>query len=226
MWKAMLECHRRQSHIIMEAKSLDAIASNAKLENHHLEAARKLKFELQNWYLNFSNWNEAQKGYVKTLNGWLLKCLAHEPEEPPDGRATFSPGRIGAPAVFVISHHWLQAMGMLPEKEVAEALQSFCSSINQLLEQHHVELQQMAMGRRDVDRKLKILEREEKKMQKAMQEREKKMTSLAREWNKITSTGSLHSGLKQSFMAIERFAANSEQAYDELHLRIEEGKFT
>lgn len=63
-------------------------------------------------------------------------------------------------------------------------------------------------------------------MQKAMQEREKKMTSLAREWNKITSTGSLHSGLKQSFMAIERFAANSEQAYDELHLRIEEGKFT
>lgn len=227
MWKAMLECHRRQSHIIMEAKSLDAIASNAKLENYHLEVAVKLKFELQNWNLKFSKWNEAQKGYVKALNGWLLKCLAHEPEETPDGRATFSPGRIGAPAVFVISHHWLQAMGMLSEKEVAEALQSFCSTINQLLEQHHVELQQMAIGRSDVDRKLKILEREEQKMQKAMQEREKKMTSsLAREWNKITSTGSLHSGLKQSFMAIERFAANSEQAYDELRLRIEEGKFT
>lgn len=226
MWKAMRECHRRQSHIIMEAKSLDAIAPNAELENCNLEVAVKLKFELQNWILNFSNWNEAQKGYVRALNGWLLKCLAHEPEETPDGRATFSPGRIGAPAVFVISHHWLQAVGTLSEKEVAEALQSFCCSINQLLEQHHVELQQMAIGRRDVDSKLKMLERVEQKMQKAMQAQGKKMTASAREWNKITSTGGLHSGLKQSFMAIERFAANSEQAYDELRLRIEEGKFT
>lgn len=226
MWKAMLECHMGQSQTIMEAKSWDAIASNARLENAHLEIAIRLKFELQNLNLNFSNWIEAQKGYVKALNGWLLKCLQYEPEENPDGTAPFSPGRIGAPPMFVIAYQWSQAMDMLSEKEVVEALQGFFISVSQLLEQHNAELQQMATANKDMDRKVKILEREEEKMQRVLQAREKRRTLLAREGNKITNTGSLQSGLEQTFMAVERFAAKSKQVYDELCVRIEEGKFS
>ncbi|KAL5847971.1 hypothetical protein ACOSQ3_011495 [Xanthoceras sorbifolium] len=223
MWKAMLDCHRCQSQTIMEAKSLDAIASDAKLDNTHLEVAIQLKFELQTWILNFSNWIESQKSFIRALNSWLLRCIPSEPEETPDGIAPFSPGRVGAPPVFVIVYQWSQAMDRLSEKEVTEAIHGFFTSINQLLEQHTVELQQMVTANKEMDRKVKILEREEQKMQKVIHVREKKMTLSAREGS---GTGSLQSGLKQIFMAIERYAANFKQAYDELHMRIEEVKFT
>ncbi|KAK3231962.1 hypothetical protein Dsin_003843 [Dipteronia sinensis] len=220
MWKDMLECHRCQSQTITEAKNFDAIiASDAKLDNTHLEVAIQLKFELQNWTLNFSSWIESQKSYIRALNAWLQRCLPSEPEETPDGVAPFSPGRAGAPPVFVIVYQWSQAIDRLSEKEVTEAIHGFFTSINQLLEQHNVELQQMVTNNKDMDRKVKILEREEQKMQKVFHIRYKK----TREGSGI---GSLHSGLKQIFIAIERYAANFKQAYDELHIRIEEGKFS
>ncbi|KAJ0085088.1 hypothetical protein Patl1_09424 [Pistacia atlantica] len=217
MWKAMLECHRCQSQTVLEAKGLDAIASNAKLDHAHLESAIKLKLELQNCNLNFSNWIEAQKSYVKALNGWLMKCLRYDPEVTPDGIVPFSPGRVGAPPVFVIAYQWSQAMDKLSEKEVTEAIYGFSASVNQLLERHKVDLQQMVIANKDVERQVKISEREEQKIQKVIQARDKRMILLARE-----GSGSMQSGLKQIFMAIEKFAANSKQAYDELHVRIEE----
>ncbi|KAK2660865.1 hypothetical protein Ddye_007398 [Dipteronia dyeriana] len=223
MWKVMLECHRCQSQTVMEAKNFNAInASDTKLDNTHLEVAIQLKFELQNWTLNFSNWIETQKSYIRALNAWLQRCLPSEPEETPDGVAPFSPGRAGAPPVFVIVYQWSQAMDRLSEKEVTEAIHGLFTSINQLLEQHNVELQQMITNNKDMDKKVKIMEREEQKMQKVFHVRDKKMTLPAREGSGI---GSLHSGLKQIFIAIERYAANSKQVYDEIHIRIEEGKF-
>ncbi|TXG51942.1 hypothetical protein EZV62_021111 [Acer yangbiense] len=224
MWKDMLECHRCQSQTITEAKNFDAIiASDAKLDNTHLEVAIQLKFELQNWTLNFSNWIESQKSYIRALNAWLQRCLSSESEETPDSVAPFSPGRAGAPPVFVIVYQWSQAMDRLSEKEVTEAIHGFFTSVNQLLEQHNVELQQMVTNNKDMDRKVKILEKEEQKMQKVFHIRDKKMTLPTTEGSGI---GSLHSGLKQIFIAIERYAANFKQAYDELHIRIEEGKFS
>ncbi|KAI9201566.1 hypothetical protein LWI28_025388 [Acer negundo] len=224
MWKDMLECHRCQSQTITEAKNFDAIiASDAKLDNTHLEVAIQLKFELQNWTLNFSNWIESQKSYIRALNAWLQRCLPSEPEETPDGVAPFSPSIAGAPPVFVIVYQWSQAMDRLSEKEVTEAIHGFFTSINQLLEQHNVELQQMVTNNKDLDRKVKILEKEEQKMQKVFHIHDKKMTLPTREGSGI---GSLHSGLKQIFIAIERYATNFKQVYDELHIRIEEGKFS
>ncbi|XP_031254595.1 nitrate regulatory gene2 protein-like isoform X2 [Pistacia vera] len=217
MWKAMLECHRCQSQTVLEAKGLDVIASNAKLDHAHLESAIKLKLELQNCNLNFSNWIEAQKSYVKALNGWLMKCLRYDPEVTPDGIVPFSPGRVGAPPVFVIAYQWSQAMDKLSEKEVTEAIYGFSASVNQLLERHKADLQQMVIANKDVERQVKTSEREEQKIQKVIQARDKRMILLARE-----GSGSMQSGLKQIFMAIEKFAANSKQAYDELHVRIEE----
>ncbi|PON60572.1 hypothetical protein PanWU01x14_151840 [Parasponia andersonii] len=232
MWKAMLECHKRQYQAIAEAKSLDtyAITSNERLNRADLEAAIQLKLELQTWNVSFSNWIFAQKDYIKTLNGWLMRCLLYEPEETPDGLNPFSPGRLGAPTIFVICNHWSQALDRLSEKEVIEAIQAFLACVDLQLKEHNVDLQKMVIADKEIDRKLKMLEREEQKMLKVIQGREKNMllfagqkgTSFVLNHSELTRCSNLQSGLKQIFVAMENFLANSIQVYEELRVRIEE----
>ncbi|XP_043713607.1 protein ALTERED PHOSPHATE STARVATION RESPONSE 1-like [Telopea speciosissima] len=225
MWKLMLECHQNQCQAITEAKSLDAIISSRKFSAAHLEAAMQLEHEVLNWISNFSSWIGAQKGYITALNNWLLKCIYDEPEETPDGKPPFSPGRIGAPPVFVICNQWSQAMERISEKEVVDAMLAFAVGLR-----HNIDLlQTMTTG--DVERKVKGLEREEQKMQKAIQALDKKIdmvsgqgTGVLVHQRDMSNISSLQSGLKQIFDAMERFTANSMQAYEELHVRIEEGR--
>lgn len=223
MWKAMLDCHKCQCQAFGEGKSLDAITSNGKFSYAHLEAAIELKFELQNWSLRFFNWIVTQKAHVKALNGWLLRCLLYEPEETLDGIVPFSPGRIGAPTVFVICNQWSQAMDRVSEKEVIEAMQGFFVSLNQLLEPHILDLRQRATGDKDMERKIKILEMEEQRIQKMVQAQEKKMGPVLPR-SEVPKPSSLMSDLKQIFVAMERFTANSVQAYEELCVHIQEDK--
>ncbi|OIW16463.1 hypothetical protein TanjilG_19179 [Lupinus angustifolius] len=95
MWKSMLECHHCQCEAIKEARILGSVGSRKKGGDSHLMATKQLEQELINWTFQFSSWISAQKGYVRALNNWLLKCLMYEPEETPDGIVPFSPGRIG-----------------------------------------------------------------------------------------------------------------------------------
>ncbi|GMN34810.1 hypothetical protein TIFTF001_004904 [Ficus carica] len=232
MWKAMLECHKSQYQTVAEIKGLDAIAYDGKLNNVDLKAAIQLKLELQTWNLSFSNWVFTQKDYVKSLNGWLMRCLLYEPEETPDGLIPFSPGRLGAPPIFVILNHWSQAMDTLSEKEVIGAIQGFLAGIDLLLKEHNVDLQQTVIADKELERKVKILEREEQKMQKLMQGREKNMSLLGGHTHQKGTSFVNHSeiirycnlqlGLKHVFLAMEKFMENSMQVYEELRIRIEE----
>ncbi|XP_042494579.1 protein ALTERED PHOSPHATE STARVATION RESPONSE 1-like [Macadamia integrifolia] len=228
MWKVMLECHQNQCQAITEAKNLDAIITSRKFGAALLEAAMQLEHEVLNWISNFSSWIGAQKGYITALNRWLLKCIFDEPEETPDGKPPFSPGRMGAPTVFVICHQWSQAMERISEKEVVDAMLAFAVGLRQNIDL----LQTLTTG--DVERKVKGLEGEEQKMQKAIQALDKKIVmvsgkgtgvlvseQLARQ-SDMRNISSLQSGLKQIFDAVERFTANSMQAYEELCVRIEE----
>ncbi|XWS20869.1 hypothetical protein CRYUN_Cryun30bG0006100 [Craigia yunnanensis] len=237
MWKVMLECHSCQCQKVMEAKCLDVIDLSGKLNDAHLEVAIKLKLELQNWSLSFSSWIEAQKGYVKALNGWLRRCLLYEPEEATDAVSPLSPGRCGAPPVFVIVNQWSKAMDRLSNKEVVEAVHGLFVSINQVLEQHNADLQQRIIADKDMERKVKIMEKEEQKMQKIMQARVKKMTLLARgesavlprdttHRSDIRDVTSLQCGPKQIFMEMEKLATDSRQAYEDLHKCIKEARAT
>ncbi|GAV63453.1 DUF632 domain-containing protein/DUF630 domain-containing protein [Cephalotus follicularis] len=234
MWRAMLECHRCQSQAVAEAKNFDAVSSIEKINDAHLEAAIQLRLELQNWNLSFSHWIDAQKGYINALNGWLMKCLLYEPEETPDGITPFSPGRIGAPPVFVICCQWSQAMDRISEKEVIESMHGFLTSVNQLLERHTVDLQQRVLADKNMERRVKISEREEQRIRKLMLAREKKKVLLTGEENVVllageighqsafTNSSSLHSGLDLIFVSMEKLAANFMQAHEELYSRIEE----
>uniref|UniRef100_A0A6N2LFF5 DUF632 domain-containing protein n=1 Tax=Salix viminalis TaxID=40686 RepID=A0A6N2LFF5_SALVM len=131
MWKVMLECHRYQFQAVVEARNLDVIPSNVKFSEACLEAAIQLKIELQNWNLCFSNWISAQRGYVKALNGWLLRHLPSEPAEMQDDVPPFSPCRRGAPPVFAFCNQWSLAIDRVSEMEVIYAMNGFFASVDQ-----------------------------------------------------------------------------------------------
>ncbi|KAG9443143.1 hypothetical protein H6P81_018997 [Aristolochia fimbriata] len=235
MWKVMLECHQSQCQAISDARSLDAIASSEKLGQTHMEATLQLERDLLNWISCFYTWVCTQKGYVRALNGWLLKCLHQEPEVTPDGVAPFSPGRIGAPPVFVICNQWAQAMERISENEVVEAMQAFSSSVLGLWDRQKAEQQPVAMAHKDMDRRMKVLEKEEQRIQRDLDTVNKKLVFVSEQVGVPmpeqivhnahgASNGSLQGGLKLIFAAMERFSADSVKAYEELRVRTEEDR--
>ncbi|CAN8229314.1 unnamed protein product [Cochlearia groenlandica] len=228
MWKAMLECHQTQCQAIREVRGLGPIRASKKLGDEHLEATSLLGHELINWIMGFSSWVSAQKGYAKELNKWLMKCLLYEPEETPDGIVPFSPGRVGAPPIFVICNQWSQALDRISEKEVIEAMRSFTTSVLHLWEQDQLET-----GHGDT--KVRNMDRGEQRIQKVIQALEKKMVLAAPSdgnnslsvsghvvYQSDTSSDSLQGSLQRIFEAMERFTAESMRAYEDLLVRAEE----
>ncbi|XP_013630207.1 PREDICTED: uncharacterized protein LOC106336040 isoform X1 [Brassica oleracea var. oleracea] len=226
MWKQMLECHQSQCQAIKEARGLGSIRASKKLGDEHLEATSLLGHELINWILGFSSWVSAQKCYVRELNKWLMKCLLYEPEETADGIAPFSPGRLGAPPIFVICNQWSQALDRISEKEVIEAMRSFTTSVLQLWEQDRLET--TVMGQE----KVRSMDREEQRIHREIQALEKKMVLVAPGegllvsgnvvYQSDTSNDSLQGSLQRIFEAMERFTDECMRAYDDLLVRAEE----
>lgn len=226
MWKSMLDCHRNQCQAIREARGLGSFGSGIKLGDAHLEATLQLEHELINWTSRFSTWISAQKGYVRALNNWLLKCLPNEPEVTPDGIVPFSPGRIGAPPIFVICNQWSQAMERISEKEVVDSMRVFTMSVLQIWEQDKHEIRQKGMANKDLERKVRTLDRQDQKLQKEIQALDKKMVLVSGDgqivYQSDTRNVSLQASLQRIFEAMERFTANSTKAYEDLLQRSEE----
>ncbi|KAI3446329.1 hypothetical protein Pfo_002994 [Paulownia fortunei] len=188
MWKSMLECHHNQCRAIGEAKRLDAIAFRKHFSDAHFEATRQLEHDLINWTLRFSYWVGAQKGYVRALNNWLMKCLLYVPEETADGIVPFSPGRIGAPPAFVVCNQWWQSLDRISEKEVVDSMRDFASNVLQLWDRDKAEMRQRMLATKD-ERKIKSLDKEDQKIQKEIQALGKRMVLISAEDNGMPLTG-------------------------------------
>lgn len=232
MWKVMLECHQKQCQAILQAGSLDYIASGGKFSESHINSVMELEMELLKWISNFSAWVNSQKNYVKALNGWAALCLHYEPEETADGIPPYSPGRIGAPPVFVICHCWSQAMDQISEREVLNAMQAFATTIRHLWEQHVVEEHQQMMAKRDLDKWLKAVGEKTQEIHKEMDALNKKLALIPGQsvlplYGEVHlgQRGEVHSlqlGLRQFFEAMENFTATSMKAYEQLRKHCEE----
>ncbi|KAK6938389.1 protein of unknown function DUF632 [Dillenia turbinata] len=163
MWKSMLKCHQKQFQAIMESKTRTLKARTGHRRDSNLRATMQLELELLNWSKHFTNWINTQKEYVEALNGWLQRCLAVEPEVTPDGVAPFSPGRIGAPLIFVICNDWYQAMERVSKIEVADVMNNFALTLHQLLERQKEEERQRLKAEylsKDFEQQLRVLRRE------------------------------------------------------------------
>ncbi|XP_072995236.1 uncharacterized protein [Typha latifolia] len=235
MWEIMSECHHTQCQAISEAKNLDSVLSGAKLSDSHVAAAKQLELELWDWIANFSSWIDAQRNYVKSLNDWLNNGIVYEPEVTDDGVIPYSPGRLGAPSIFVICNYWSHSMEMISGSEVVNATQAFATNISHLREQHSFEQRQMLMANKDMDRKLRSMEREDQVMRKALEARNKKLVQVMGQ-SVVPLSGqlvhqappvevsSLQSNLRQIFEAVDSFTATSAKAYEGLHKQLKEEK--
>ncbi|KAL2936900.1 Nitrate regulatory gene2 protein [Bienertia sinuspersici] len=231
MWKAMLECHHIQCEAIDGARGLDAIAFPNNPSDTHLEALLQLERDLLNWTCRFTEWIGAQKNYVRALNRWLLKCIYYEPEETADGIAPFSPGRAGCPPVFVICNQWDQSLERISEtseKDLIDSMRVFAMMVLHFRERDKGELRQRMTANRDMERKVKNIEREDVKMQKkivlASGDSDGGLSSSGNVvyQSDTSSKTSLQAGLRHVFEAMDRFTADSVKAYDELLQRSEE----
>ncbi|PKU65325.1 nitrate regulatory gene2 protein [Dendrobium catenatum] len=163
MWRSMLDCHQRQFQAIVEARSQKFLFKSISPQSLTAKVTADLELELMNWCSCFSNWVRAQKAYIESLNGWLMKWLHQEQEETPDGIAPFSPGRIGAPAIFVISNNWLHITERTSEDEVLSAMHAFATNLHRLCESQDEEQQQKLKAEylsKDFARKLKALQKQ------------------------------------------------------------------
>ncbi|XP_059299121.1 nitrate regulatory gene2 protein-like isoform X2 [Lycium ferocissimum] len=142
MWRSMLKCHQKQFQAVMESKTRALRANTGFQRDASLRATLELEMQLLSWCSHFNDWICSQKSYVQSLNEWLLRCLKYEPEETPDGPVPFSPGRLGAPPVFVICNDWCQAVEAISETRVAIAMNDFASNLRQLWERQDEEQRQ------------------------------------------------------------------------------------
>ncbi|GMP79460.1 hypothetical protein CsSME_00034993 [Camellia sinensis var. sinensis] len=168
MWKTMLKCHQKQFQAIMESKT-SLRANTRSRRDSNLRATIELEMELRAWFNRFSEWIKTQKSFIESLNGWLLRCLVHEPEESPDGIVPFSPGRIGAPPIFVICNDWFQAMETISEIGAPNAIRNFASSLLQLWEKQDEEQKQRLKAEylsKDFEKRLKTLRMERGRMER------------------------------------------------------------
>ncbi|XP_054796645.1 protein ALTERED PHOSPHATE STARVATION RESPONSE 1-like [Prosopis cineraria] len=210
MWKEMLECYRRQKEGIEEAKRLEAWSFNGKLiSREQVDAAIRLKCELQKWNTSFSEWVYAQKCHAKALNGWLQRWLPDEGGE-----------ETGCPSVLVLCDKWSQAADSMGEKNVIEGVNEFISGVNELLEKYIRELQPRVTADKELERRVKLAERQEQKMHRAVRAREgntQESEGAVRHALLFQSgTATLPSALSHMFAALHHFAAVSASAYQQL----------
>ncbi|KAL9674027.1 hypothetical protein QQ045_030292 [Rhodiola kirilowii] len=233
MWRSMLECHRSQFLAIREARNLDAVASHKKFSEANLKATLDLEHELINWALKFSSWVSIQKDFAKALNNWLFKCLLYEPEETPDGVVPFSPGRIGAPPIFVICNQWVQALDQISEKEVVDAMRELTMSVFSFWERDRSILRQNLVTNKELERQVRSLDKEDHKIQKEIQALDKRIVSVSRASSGLplsnqyvyqtdTTNTTLHDSLQNVFDSMKTFASESTKVYEELLQRSEE----
>uniref|UniRef100_A0A0E0LXR6 DUF632 domain-containing protein n=1 Tax=Oryza punctata TaxID=4537 RepID=A0A0E0LXR6_ORYPU len=235
MWHAMSKCHQIQCHALFQAKNLDSKLDCARFSEAHMDLIKQLELQLLELISSFATWVNAQKSFVGTLNEWLKRGIDYVPEVTDDGTPPFSPGRLGAPPIFIICNNWAIGTGRISEKEVIDKMQAFASSVLHLWEEHRLEWRQGMMANKDMDRDLRVMERDELSMRKALDAQSKKLVLISNQSGVSLSAQVVHdsgptaedglqSCMNKVFEAMENFTAACANAYSDLHLRSEEEK--
>uniref|UniRef100_A0A7N0TBC4 BZIP transcription factor n=1 Tax=Kalanchoe fedtschenkoi TaxID=63787 RepID=A0A7N0TBC4_KALFE len=127
MSKSMSECHDRQIQAAVDAEErLHVPKLSQQLKMEHTEDLKLKVLRCRSCLCDMIN---TQRAFFTFLNEWLSKSLKEETE---DGVVPFSPGRMGAPQIFISCHDWLHAMEPTSGSRASEALQEFASALHNL----------------------------------------------------------------------------------------------
>ncbi|XP_062015307.1 protein ALTERED PHOSPHATE STARVATION RESPONSE 1 [Rosa rugosa] len=129
MWEVMLECHKLQFLIISIAYN----NGNTKISVHsesHRQITLYLEDELSHLSSSFDKWINAQKSYLHSINGWLLKCvsIAVKPSKK-KRREPANPLRFCGPPIYATCGEWFDKLETLPASEVTEAIKTLETEI-------------------------------------------------------------------------------------------------
>ncbi|KAJ6353738.1 hypothetical protein OIU76_002708 [Salix suchowensis] len=127
-------------HKIRDEELQGQLACTAR-KGPRLRAAKNLEKETWKWAARFSHYIRTQKTFVSLLNNWLLRYISEELKTL-DEADRFSPGRIGAPAIFVVCNDWHNAIQNISEDGVCRAIHGFASSLHHLQEKREEERRQ------------------------------------------------------------------------------------
>jgi hypothetical protein len=224
----MSECHQIQCHALSQAKNIDSTVAAARFSETHINLIKCLELQLLDLVASFATWVNAQKNYINTINDWLKKGIDYSPEVTEDGIAPFSPGRLGAPPIFIICNNWAMGIMRIPETEAVATMQAFASNVLHLWEKHRSEWRQSMMANRDMDRELRVMERDELLMRKALKAQNKKLVLVSNQNDVSLSAQALQNGgppaevamqscITKYFEAMESFATACANAYTDLH---------
>lgn len=135
MWETMYECHRLQYNIISTANN----NRNAKITIHselRRQATGHLQHELTCLSASFTKWIGAQISYVRSIDGWLHKCVSLPQKASKKKRRWRSnpetPLRDLGPPIFVTCGVWLDKLEALPTKEVENSVKVLASDTTRL----------------------------------------------------------------------------------------------
>lgn len=162
LWKAVLECHEKQLLAIQDSRIHRLKAMTVSESGVASEASRDLEQELTKWYRCFNKWMSSQRSCAEALNEWLKKWIPEVQQEvTADGAPPFSPGKLGAPPVFIISNDWFQAIEMVSKNDVLRAIDQFSKVVHEFKKSQEDEQRQKRKAdhaSKDYNRKCKDLE--------------------------------------------------------------------
>uniref|UniRef100_A0ACD5XGK7 Uncharacterized protein n=1 Tax=Avena sativa TaxID=4498 RepID=A0ACD5XGK7_AVESA len=165
MWKAVLECHKKQLSAIRDSRFHLLKARTISQSSAAAKATLELERELTKWYRCFNKWISTQRSYVEALNGWLRKWFPEvlEEQDAPDGAPPFSPGKLGARPIFVISNDWFRAIELVPKNDVLKSIEYFSNLVHELRRSQaheHRQRKRANLASRDYSRRCEVLQRE------------------------------------------------------------------
>lgn len=165
MWKEVLECHEKQI-LALKGSRIDMLkALTISQSSAAAMATLELERELTKWYRCFNKWISSQRSFVEALNGWLRKWFpdVQEEQDTPDGVPPFSPGKLGAQPIFIISNDWFRAIDVVPKNDALKAIDHFSKLVHELKkiqEGEHRQKRRADHASRDYNRRREVLQRE------------------------------------------------------------------
>ncbi|KAI4966591.1 hypothetical protein ZWY2020_037999 [Hordeum vulgare] len=187
------------------------IQCHALFSEAHIDLIKRLELELWDLVASFAAWVNGQTSYIGTINDL----------------------RLGAPPIFIICNDWATGIARIPETGVVDTMQAFASQVLHLWEKHRLEWRQGMMANRDMDRELRVMERDETSMRKALEAQNNKLVLVSNQSGVSLSAQAVRDGdpssevglqscMSRFFEAMESFSAACANAYKDLHLRCEE----
>ncbi|KAM0032563.1 hypothetical protein Hdeb2414_s0016g00476421 [Helianthus debilis subsp. tardiflorus] len=222
MWQAIVKCHRKQFEAIMESRSRTLRANTSLERDSSLRTTLELEAGLVTWAQHFNNWINAQKSYVDSLNGWLQQCIDHKPEVTIDGEIPYSPGRIGAPPIFIICNDWHREIKNVSQERVSKAMRNFALNLRQLLErQDDMQRQMLKKEYLAKDFARRRQNHGPDKTNGSMVPSEDRVSLDYKEAMKLVENGgssSLQGGVIPIFKALESFTCDALKAHEQVRL--------